>query len=49
MQKISKNYKQFAKTEIIEAIKIISFYLNIVYFFQFLVILIQPKLYWKKK
>ena len=32
MQKILKKYKQFAKTQIIEAIKIISFYLKIVYF-----------------
>ena len=32
MQKNSKNYKRFAKTEIIDTIKIISYYLNIMYF-----------------
>ena len=32
MQKNSKNYKQVAKTQFSEAIKIISYYLNIIYF-----------------
>ena len=32
MQKNSKNYKQFAKTQIIDTIKIIIYYLNIMYF-----------------
>ena len=49
MQENSKNYKQFLKTQFIEAIKIISYYLNIVFFFQFSFILIQLKLYWKMK
>ena len=35
MQKNSKNYKHFAKTQIIEAIEIISYYLNIFFIFIF--------------
>ena len=47
MQKNSKNYKQqitnIAKTQITEAINIISFYLNFIYFFQFRIVLFRKK------
>ena len=36
MQKISKNCKQFAKKQIIETIKIISCYLNNMYYFNYI-------------
>ena len=32
MQKTSKKYEHYAKTQIIEAIKFISYYRNIIYF-----------------
>ena len=45
MQENSKNCKQFAKTQITEAIKIISYYLNIMNFDFIFLILTQLKLY----
>ena len=47
-EKFKKNYKQFAKTQIIEAIKIISYYLNNTSFYFSFFILIQLNLYCKK-
>ena len=49
MHKISKNYKQLAKTQIIEVIKVISYYLNIMYPYFIFFTLIQLKLYRKNK
>ena len=43
MQKNSKNYKQFAKTQTIEAIKIIIYFVRTVLFFQLLFIINQLK------
>ena len=31
--KVSKKYEQFSKTQIIDAIKIVSYYLNIIYLY----------------
>ena len=49
MQKYTNNYKKFAKTQAFEAIKIISCYMNIVFLFQLLFILIQFTLCWRIK
>ena len=46
MRKNSRNYKQSAKSQIIEAIKVFSYYLKIAFLIQLLSVLIEQNINW---